>query len=247
MKSGEKEETPKAHDLLPAGTIGFGEAYDMVLSEILDDRTVLDRGLPQDMKELLSKNEQEALRLNEYEDARAAQLFRSNYIYKEIEVFFRTVLRERELTAYVRDPEDGSRLQLTAGEWSAYPLILRLDLPETFHSNFLDDYPLSGNPNTFVRGARRPVFFDKGEFETWFNKVFPKEKHAGGRPAGSGSYAPMDEPLILEMDELIKSKKAKSPTDAARIVAPKASGAGTLESKQRRLRIAYRQKFPDGA
>ena len=117
----------------------------------------------------------------------------------------------------------------------------------TLGGNFLDDSPLSGNPNTFVRGARRPVFFEKREFETWFNKVFAKEKHAGGRPRGSGSYAPMDELLILKMHELIKSKQAKSVNDAARMVAPEAQGAGRVDSKQRRLRIAYSEKFSDGA
>ena len=129
MNSRGEAETPKAHDLFPAGTIGFGEAYDMLLSAILDDRAVLDHRLSQDMKDLLVRNEQEALQLDEYQDARAAQLFQSSYIYKEAEVFFRTILRDGELTAYVRDPEDGSKLQLTAGEWLAYPLILRLDLP----------------------------------------------------------------------------------------------------------------------
>jgi hypothetical protein len=247
MSSGPKEETPKAHDLLPAGTIGFGEAYDMVLSKILDDATILDHRLSQDLKDLLARNEQEVLQLDEYQDARAVQHFQSNYVFKKAEVFFRTILRDEELTAYVRDPGDGSRLRLAIAQWLTYPLILRLDLPPTFGGDFLDDSPLSGNPSTFVRGARRPVFFDRGEFDTWFNKIFPKSKHAGGRPTGSGSYAPMDEPLLWKMRELIQSKQAKSANDAASKVAKESQGGGTIDSRQRRLHRTYLHKFPDGA
>jgi hypothetical protein len=162
---------------------------------------------------------------------------------RRLKYIFRTVLREGELIAYVRDPGDGSRLQLASGQWLSFPLILRLDLPETFHSNFLDDYALSGNPNTFVHGARRPVFFDEREFETWFKKAFAKEKHAGGRPRGSGSLYPSDEPLLVEMHELITSKKAKSPTEAAGMVADKARGQ-SFEAKKTRLRKSYKKMFP---
>jgi hypothetical protein len=60
-----------------------------------------------------------------------------------------------------------------------------------------------------------------------------------GRPTGTG-LALLDEPLLAEMESLIK--KGKSAYYAAGLVAERAEGFGTLESKQTRLRKAYREK-----
>ena len=98
-------------------------------------------------------------------------------------------------------------------------------------------------PNIVLRGAYRPVFLWKEEFERWFKKTFPREKHPGGRPRGSGSWRDADQELILEMRELIKAKKAKSPNDAARLLADRTPGAGSLKSKQDRLRKGYYRVF----
>ena len=64
-----------------------------------------------------------------------------------------------------------------------------------------------------------------------------------GRPRGSGSLAVEDEPLVNEMCELIDEEKARSPHDAARQVAERASGGGTLDSKIRRLERRYSESL----
>jgi hypothetical protein len=61
-----------------------------------------------------------------------------------------------------------------------------------------------------------------------------------GRRLGSGTYAIADAPLLAEMKDLIEAGKANSPDGAAKMVAAKAAGAATIESKASRLARAYR-------
>jgi hypothetical protein len=70
----------------------------------------------------------------------------------------------------------------------------------------------------------------------------PEQRSKRGSRSGSG-WDKADVPLIAEMDALIKSGNARSANDAARQVAKRAKGDGTLESKQTRLRKAYRRRF----
>jgi hypothetical protein len=66
-----------------------------------------------------------------------------------------------------------------------------------------------------------------------------------GRPAGTG-WKTADEPLLVEMASLVADGTARSPNDAARMMANRALGHGTPESKQTRLAKAYRAKYEDG-
>ena len=63
-----------------------------------------------------------------------------------------------------------------------------------------------------------------------------------GRKKGDGSYAAIDLPLLSEMKELILSHRAASPEEAARMLAEKAFGPGSLESKAERLAKRYRER-----
>jgi hypothetical protein len=58
-------------------------------------------------------------------------------------------------------------------------------------------------------------------------------RRGGGRPAGSGAYD--DDPLVDEIERLVKDGEAASPTAAAWLVVKRAAGGGTLESKVKRL------------
>ncbi len=60
-----------------------------------------------------------------------------------------------------------------------------------------------------------------------------------GRPVGSGKID--DTPLLIQMKEMLASGDAKSPNDAATKLAPQAKGAGTEESKKKRLVKNYRE------
>ncbi len=68
-------------------------------------------------------------------------------------------------------------------------------------------------------------------------------KPGGGRKPGSGSFAQLDAPLVKEMKELIDSGKVVSPHAAATQIADRAKGAGTPESKVRRLINRFNEKF----
>jgi hypothetical protein len=68
-----------------------------------------------------------------------------------------------------------------------------------------------------------------------------------GRTPGSGSYAPADAPLLDEMRRSIVERKAMSVHRAAALVADRAHGAGTIESKASRLARAYRAMEWSGA
>ena len=61
------------------------------------------------------------------------------------------------------------------------------------------------------------------------------------RKKGDGSYADIDLPLLDEMKELISSHRAASPEEAARMLAKKALGSGSEESKAERLAKRYRE------
>jgi hypothetical protein len=65
-------------------------------------------------------------------------------------------------------------------------------------------------------------------------------KKSPGRKKGDGSYAKLDLPILDEMKELISSHRAASPEEAARLLAEKAHGAGSVESKAERLAKRYR-------
>jgi hypothetical protein len=61
-----------------------------------------------------------------------------------------------------------------------------------------------------------------------------------GRKRGDGSFAELDRPILDEMEKLISLHQAASPEEAARMLAGKAHGAGTPESKAERLAKRYR-------
>lgn len=66
-----------------------------------------------------------------------------------------------------------------------------------------------------------------------------------GRPIGSGTYAKSDAPLLLEIGDLLETGIARSVHQASMMVAERALGGGTIESKARRLRNAYRSELAD--
>lgn len=74
--------------------------------------------------------------------------------------------------------------------------------------------------------------------------VLPKSRRPG-RKKGQGSFEQADQPLLCEMRDLIAERKATSPEEAAGMVAEKAHGPGTWESKKERLGRRYRKNWPD--
>jgi hypothetical protein len=232
-----------ADDPIPAKAIRLGEAYQRVLRAINRNPKILNtlsQGLLKDLRES-RRTKPPIVNWDGYSDADKKEFRRE----QEATVFFRDRLRKSELLAYIRDPETGEILQLNPRDWrpTNRPLFEPLKVPAGM-DDFGNSDPRVFGPNIVIRGAYRPVFLWKEEFERWFKKTFPREKHAGGRPPGSGSWRDADQELILEMHELIKAKKAKSPNDAARWLADRAPGWGSIDSKRDRLRQGYYRVFP---
>ena len=226
-----------AFDPIPAKAIGLGETYQRVLEAINADPKVLGT---------LSGYLQKALRQNRNKDehgygwrhASEAEI-REYHREREASVFFRDRLSKEDLRTYVRDPETGEILQLNSRLWSPTTRVfpqtevkIRVGMDDFVHN-------ASGNPDTLIRGAYRPVFLWKEDFERWLKKIFGAQKRRG-RPVGSGSWEAADRDLLKKMHRLIANGSAKSPNDAARLVANRAQGAGTPESKQTRLARSYR-------
>jgi hypothetical protein len=70
-------------------------------------------------------------------------------------------------------------------------------------------------------------------------------KKSPGRKKGDGSFAELDRSILNEMEELISMHQAASPEAAARMLAGKAHGAGTPDSKAERLAKRYRARKPN--
>ncbi len=100
-----------------------------------------------------------------------------------------------------------------------------------------------------IRGLSQPQFIDGQSGTTQDGSVTRPSKRrvrrGGGRKKGSGSWAVQDQPLIEEMNRLIKSGEVKSAWAAATRVTERARGEGTSESKTKRLHRRYKDQFSE--
>ena len=156
-------------------------------------------------------------------------------------VFFRLQLDRGLLEANVLDPRTGTTLRLSNFGWlpnieHAYRLVEPL-------SDFIDTADdMIGPEGSIIAGKMLPVFFEKSAYREWMRKLFPRTRNKG-RPADSGSFRIVDEPLVLKMHEIIIENPTISVPIAALKVSNEACGPGTSESKAKRLERRYVRKF----
>lgn len=203
-----------SNDPVPMKSIRLSDAFEQVQHALRANPKVFFDTVDPSIQEYLIKSQkfEEQRDIWENESRRSLDELQRR---KEAVVFFRSNLGRGEFIAYVRDPEDGAILQLDCRDWA--PIggrLLLLEPPYSFEEDFLDNAEFSGNPNTFIRGAYRPVFFWQKEFELWLGKVFGQKK-SRGRRRGSGSYLNLDMPFLERMHEMIKAGEAKGAHDAA--------------------------------
>jgi ATP-dependent Clp protease ATP-binding subunit ClpA len=232
-----------SHDPIPDKAIRLSDAFERVREALRSNPEVLET-LDTGLREVLIKNKEAEEKREKWKLKPHRTLIALQHL-KEAVVFFRAALSRGELTAYIRDPEDGELLQLDSIDWSPVGgRLLFLEPPYAFEDDFLDDAAFSGNPKTFIRGAYRPVFLIRKDFERWLKKTFGR-KLSGGRPPGVGSYEARDMPFLKKMEELLKTGEAKSVHNAAvKVVKDVPPGSAEEESIIRRLGRRYKKLFP---
>ena len=231
-----------SRDPIPMKAIRLSEAFEQVQDALRAKPQVL-QTLDPSLQDYLIKNREQEERRDIWKFASPRSLI-ALHRGKELVVFFRSSLSRGQLVAYVRDPEDGAILELDSMEWNPVGgRLLLLEPPYAFEEDFLDNAPFSGNPDTFVRGAYRPVFLWRKEFELWLRQTFGRTQ-SGGRPPGSGSYVAQDMRYLERMHEMLKTDEAKSIHDAARRIAKDVPLKNAQEaSVVRRLTKHYRLVF----
>jgi hypothetical protein len=152
------EDIPCADDAIPKGSISLIDAFRRVIQSISDDR--LEQALRHAGVEehLIEKRRIPEDARADWELLSATQRRTSNYT-------LRWALETAELVACVRDPETGDVLQLDSQGWVDWDD----DVPAQVTSNFIipGEYDSIGPSGTLLRGALRPVFFVREEFESW--------------------------------------------------------------------------------
>jgi hypothetical protein len=237
------KENKYARDPIPKDAIYLSEAFEQVVQALAKDATAL-ATLHMEIKDALAqlrqRDEQRHRKRSASKEAKNAA-----HRLKEAVVFFRSNLANGRLVAHIRDPATGDVLQLNSVDWSlAGGRLLLLEPPYAFEEDFLDNSPFSGNPNTFLRGAYRPIFFLRREFADWFAKTFGEKKQRSGRPLGSGSYERGDQSYLEQMRALLKDGDANSIYHAAVKVAPTVPRRNAQEqSIITRLAKRYRKHY----
>ena len=200
------------NDLIPVDTIRLTDAYERVLDAV-DAHPEILPAFDEDLLELLAKSRDKEREIQDT-DVFDKELEEFWYRKKEVNIFLRKQLEDKKLVACVRDPKTSERFQLSSVGW--IPDRWTDEIPSGIWSDYIhpDDYEYLGPTGTFLRGALRPVFFQKADFDRWFEKECisrVKVSRSKGRTVGSGSWADADKQLVKRMKSLIKSNDAKSP------------------------------------
>ncbi|RXG83814.1 hypothetical protein [Bradyrhizobium zhanjiangense] len=162
--SGEQN-IPCSDDAIPKGSISLRDAYWRLVATLMDgDRLEqsLDAG-GADRKALVERRRPAG-------DARTDWELLSETRGRTSNVTLRWALEIGELVACVRDPETGDVLQLASEGWVDWDD----DVPAQVTSNFIipGEYDSIGPNGTLIRGALRPVFLIREEFESWLSSKF---------------------------------------------------------------------------
>ena len=167
-------------DLIPVDTIRLTDAYERVLDAV-DAHPEILPAFDEDLLELLAKSRDKE---REIQDAGVfdEELEEFWYRKKEVNIFLRKQLEDKKLVACVLDPKTGGRFQLSSVGW--IPDRWTDEIPSGIWSDYIspDDYEYLGPTGTFLRGALRPVFFQKADFDRWFETTCKSENQQGQRP-----------------------------------------------------------------
>jgi hypothetical protein len=165
------DDIPQADDPIPKDAIRLTDAYECVVSLVSNHPELLPK-FDEDWSEALRKSREEERKIEHDPETFDKELEEEWHRRKEANLFLRLELESKKLVACVRDPETGDVLQLRSDDW--IPSGWDDYIPPGIWTDYIipDDYEAPGPNGTLIRGALRPVFFMRDEFETWFKKTF---------------------------------------------------------------------------
>jgi hypothetical protein len=162
---------PRSNDALPEGTIRLSEGYEAYYRASVPNWESLARAYATAIVEPTSAEEKEPTSVEDEEPTSvegAAKALDDSHKMAEME--FRNYLASDGPTALIRDPDTGKTLELDRKQWTPY----RNFGVSGFDEDFVDPNDLvQPGPNTVLRGALRPVFFDRDEFEAFLKGLPP--------------------------------------------------------------------------
>jgi hypothetical protein len=167
-------ELPKAMDAIPKNSISLTRAYGCVV-DFLSDHPEFQLEFDDEWSEALKKSREVERNLGHDPEQFNDEVETAWHRRKEANLILRLAIEEQELLACVRDPETGEILQLSSKNWtlSEWEDYIPPDIWDDYIS--LDMYEAPGPAGTFIRGALRPVFFMRNEFDVWFEASFNEE------------------------------------------------------------------------
>jgi hypothetical protein len=165
------DDVPQADDAILKNAISLTDAYDRVVSLVSNHPELLPK-FDDDWSEALRKSKEEERKIQDDPEAFDKELEEEWHQRKEANLFLRLEIEAKRLVACTRDPEIGQTLQLRSDDW--IPSGWDDYIPPGIWTDYIipDDYEAPGPNGTLIRGALRPVFFMRDEFEAWLKKTF---------------------------------------------------------------------------
>jgi len=166
-----KDDIPQAEDPIPKAAISLTDAYECIVGLVIEHPERLPK-FDEDWSEALRKSKEEERKIQDDPEGFDKELEQEWHQRKEANLFLRLEIEAKRLVACTRDPEIGQTLQLRSDDW--IPSGWDDYIPPGIWTDYIipDDYEAPGPNGTLIRGALRPVFFMRDEFEAWLKKVF---------------------------------------------------------------------------
>jgi hypothetical protein len=165
------DDLPLAEDSIPKEAISLTDAYECVVGLVIKHPELLPK-FDEDWSEALLKSREEERKIQDDPEVFDKELEQEWHQRKEANLFLRLEIEAKRLVACTRDPEIGQTLQLRSDDW--IPSGWDDYIPPGIWTDYIipDDYEAPGPNGTLIRGALRPVFFMRDEFEAWLKKTF---------------------------------------------------------------------------
>jgi len=166
---------PQADDAIRKDAIRLTDAYECVVSLVRNHPELLPK-FDEDWSEALQRSREEESKVQHDPETFDKELEEEWHRRKEANLFLRLEIEAKKLVACTRDPKTGDVLQLRPDDW--IPSGWDDYIPPGIWTDYITpgDYEAPGPNGTLIRGALRPVFFMRDEFEAWLKNIFGEKE-----------------------------------------------------------------------